>query len=151
AGVDMPVTELTARARAQFMETRATMQALAPFVAKEKGIQATDYRDVIAALKKEQVSGDDILTLYKGRIKDLEDIIRRERIVTLPQREMRIRIATEAEASMIPAPNMHPPRMIGNTGEMGEFVLPLRVPGAKDLKFDDFTHAAESWTLTAHE
>jgi uncharacterized protein (DUF885 family) len=52
---------------------------------------------------------------------------------------------------------MRPPRLIGNTGEMGEFVLPLRVPttgpdGKQVVKgFDDFTFEAASWTLTVHE
>jgi uncharacterized protein (DUF885 family) len=66
---------------------------------------------------------------------------------------MRLRMASEAESAAVPAPNMHPPRLIGNTGQMGEFVLPLRIPGkgGKTLEFDDFTHAGESWTLTAHE
>ena len=52
-----------------------------------------------------------------------------------------------------PAPNMHPPRLLGNTGEVGEFVLPLNVPdkAGKMQKFDDFNFAAASWTLTAHE
>lgn len=153
SGVDMPVNELTSRARASFMEIRNQMQALAPLVAKEKGIGSTNYREVIAALKKDQITGDAILALYKGRIHDMEEIIRRERIVTLPKREMRMRIASEAEAAAIPAPNMRPPRMIGNKGEMGEFILPLRNPSAtgKDLQFDDFTYSAVSWTLTAHE
>jgi uncharacterized protein (DUF885 family) len=150
-GIDMPVDELTARARFSYMEIRNQMQALAPLVAKQKGFQATDYHQVIAELKKEQLQGDAILTMYQQRVHDMEDIIRRERIVTLPAREMRVRIATDAEAAATPAPNLHPPRLIGNTGEMGEFVLPLRVPGAKNLQFDDFTYAAESWTLTAHE
>jgi uncharacterized protein (DUF885 family) len=45
------------------------------------------------------------------------------------------------------------PRLIGNTGEMGEFVLPLRIPGGQGTRkqFDDFTFAAASWTLTVHE
>ncbi|HTQ80693.1 MAG TPA: DUF885 domain-containing protein, partial [Thermoanaerobaculia bacterium] len=50
--------------------------------------------------------------------------------------------------------NMHPPRLIGNTGEMGEFVLPLRIPGVAgkgSLVLDDFTYDAISWTLIAHE
>src|SRR3546814_20588417 len=54
----------------------------------------------------------------------------------------------------MPAPFMSPPRLIGNTGEYGEFVLPLNVPGKAgrgDLKTDDFTFKAASWTLTAHE
>jgi uncharacterized protein (DUF885 family) len=48
---------------------------------------------------------------------------------------------------------MHPPRLLGNTGEVGEFVLPLNVPdkSGKMQKFDDFNFAAASWTLTAHE
>jgi len=67
---------------------------------------------------------------------------------------MKFRLASEAESVRIPAPNMQPPRLIGNTGEMGEFVLPLRVPGApgqQNLQLDDFTYDAFSWTLTAHE
>ena len=48
---------------------------------------------------------------------------------------------------------MHPPRLIGNTGEVGEFVLPLNVAdkSGRMQQFDDFTFAAASWTLTAHE
>ncbi len=46
--------------------------------------------------------------------------------------------------------------MIGNTGEQGTFILPLNIPapaGSKEanLKYDDFTFEAASWTLTAHE
>jgi uncharacterized protein (DUF885 family) len=46
---------------------------------------------------------------------------------------------------------MSPPRLIGNTGEQGEFVLPLSVPGKTEQKYDDFNYDAASWTLTAHE
>ena len=48
---------------------------------------------------------------------------------------------------------MRPPRLVGNTGEQGEFVLPLNVPATDGttLRTDDFTFAAASWTLTAHE
>jgi uncharacterized protein (DUF885 family) len=84
----------------------------------------------------------------------MEDIIRREHIVTLPDRPMKVRLASEAESAAIPAPNMRPPRLIGNTGEMGEFVLPLRIPGKAGkagLALDDFTYDALSWALTAHE
>src|SRR5699024_1849142 len=80
-------------------------------------------------------------------------IIRRERLVTLPARPMRMRLATPAEAAQTPAPFMRPSRLLGNTGEQGEFVLPLRSTvgeeGAQHI--DDFTFAAASWTLTAHE
>jgi hypothetical protein len=153
-GVDMPVEELQSRAKTSFQETQRAMQALAPLVAKEKGWTVTDYRDVIKSLKKEQLQGDAILALYKKRIGDVEEIIRRESIVTLPNRPMSIELSSEAEAAAIPAPNMQAPRLIGNTGERGVFKLPLQVPGApgeQDKKFDDFTFEAASWTLTAHE
>ncbi len=151
-GIDMPVEELVSRAQVAFMEIRNEMLALAPLVAKEKGFTVTDYRGVIRELKKKQLVGDAILAHYQGRIKDLEGIVARERVVTLPEREMRIRIASEAEAANTPAPNMRPPRLIGNTGEMGEFVLPLTLPGReKEMKIDDFTFEAASWTLTVHE
>jgi len=153
-GIDMPVEELVSRAQVAFREIQNEMQALAPLVAREKGIQATDYRAVLRELKKKQVVGEAILPHYEERIRSLEEIIRKERIVTLPERPMKMRLASEAESVSSPAPNMRPPRLIGNTGEMGEFVLPLKIPGKEGqaaLTLDDFTYDAFSWTLTAHE
>jgi len=125
-------------------------------VAREKGLTVTDYRDVIRELKKQQIVGDAILPHYQARLRKIEEIIEREGIVSLPSRPARIRLASEAESAQVPAPNMRPPRLVGNTGEQGEFVLPLRVPtaggNAAAMKgFDDFTFDAASWTLTAHE
>ncbi|HEV7666895.1 MAG TPA: DUF885 domain-containing protein [Thermoanaerobaculia bacterium] len=152
-GVDMDVDELVSRAEVSFREIQNEMQTLAPLVAKEKGFSVTDYRDVLRELKKNQIVGEAILPHYEARIKDLERIIREGKIVTLPDRPMRIRLASAAESAAVPAPNMRPPRLIGNTGETGEFVLPLRIPGpdGKLIGFDDFTFDAASWTLTAHE
>lgn len=153
-GIDMPVEELVSRAKVSFREIQNEMQAIAQLVAAERAFESTDYRDVVRELKKNQIVGDAILPHYRERIAALEAIIERQGIVTLPEREMRIRIASEAEAAQTPAPNMRPPRLIGNSGEMGEFVLPLRVPSADGSEvsgFDDFTFDAASWTLTAHE
>jgi uncharacterized protein (DUF885 family) len=75
-------------------------------------------------------------------------------LVTLPSRPAIIRLATAAETAQTPAPHMVPPPMLHNTGQRGEFVLPLNLPsasgGAED-KYDDFTFDAVSWTLIAHE
>lgn len=153
-GNDMAVEEMISRAKTSFREIQNEMQTIAPLVAKEKGFSSTDYRDVIRELKKQQVTGDALLTLYKNRIGQIETIIRDQHIVTLPQRAMVFRIATEAETAATPAPHFDFPRLIGNTGEMGAFVLPLRIPnesGKGDLGLDDFTFDAASWTLTAHE
>ncbi len=67
---------------------------------------------------------------------------------------MKIRLATPAESAAAPAPFFRAPRLIGNTGEIGEFVLPLSLSGGAEgnsLKIDDFTHEAASWMLAAHE
>ncbi len=152
-GVDIPAAQLTKMAHEAFDAIQKEMTALAPEVAKAKGWTVTDYRDVIRELKKQQLVGEAILPHYQARLKDLETIITREKLVTLPSRPARIRLASAAETAASPAPNMRPPRLVGNTGEQGEFVLPLNVPSTDGttLKSDDFTFEAASWTLTAHE
>jgi len=153
-GNDMPVEELISRAKTSFHEIQNEMNALAPFVAKQKGFQSTDYRDAISELKKQQFTGDAILAHYQARMKEIEQIIMTNHLLTLPEHKTKFRIATEAETAAIPAPHMDPPRLIGNTGEQGAFVLPLRIPsadGKTDIGFDDFTFDAASWTLSAHE
>ena len=155
-GVTRQPEPLAAMARQAFVEIQGEMQRLAPAIAKARGLKTTDYREVIRALKQEQLVGEAILPHYRQRLAEIEAIIKRERLVTLPEREARIRIATDAEAAQSPAPNMRPPRLIGNTGEVGEFILPLNMPaaagsGSAALRYDDFTYQAVSWTLTAHE
>jgi hypothetical protein len=155
-GVDMAPETLADRARVSYVEIRNEMRAIAPLVAKEKGLTVTDYRDVLRALKKDQIVGEAILPHYEARLASLEEIIRRERVVTLPTRPAQIKLASEAESAAQPAPNMRPPRLLGNTGERGTFMLPLRVPttgasGSEVKAYDDFTFGAASWTLTVHE
>jgi uncharacterized protein (DUF885 family) len=152
-GVDLQPDELIQRALVGFIEIQNEMQAVAALVAKERKFKSADYRDVIRELKKSQVAGKGILPLYEGRLAKIEETIRREKIVTLPDRKAVIRLASEAESAIQPAPNMRPPRLIGNQGEYGEFLLPLVVPtkDGKGLRMDDYTHEAGSWSLTAHE
>jgi hypothetical protein len=153
-GVDISPEQLMSMAEFTFTEIQHQMEGLAPQVAKEKDYASGDYRDVIRELKKEQITGDAILPFYKARLAAIEDIIRKEHIVTLPERQASIRLASDAETAQTPAPHMVPPRLIGNTGQYGEFVLPLNLPpkpGQEALKFDDFTFDAAGWTLTSHE
>lgn len=156
-GVDVAPDELARSARAAFDEIRAEMQALAPRVAAEHGFASHDYRDVIRDLKREQIRGDAdaIVAFYRARLAEIEAIVRRENIVTLPERPARIRVASLAESAESPAAHMNPAPLAGNTGQVGEFVLPLDVPPAAGTsgteRADDFTHDAVTWTLTAHE
>ena len=106
-------------------------------------------------LKKQQLIGDAILPFYQKRLKQIEKIIVEQQIVTLPDRPARIRMATAAETAQQPAPHMEPPPFLHNTGQKGEFVLPLNIPAGAGTdggeKYDDFTFDAAAWTLTAHE
>ncbi len=154
SGIDMPVDELVSRAKTSFREIQNEMQTLANLIAKQKGYASSDYRDVIRELKKDQLVGEAILPHYVNRNKQIEALIREHHVISLPQRELKIRLASEAESAATPAPHMDPPRLIGNTGESGYFVLPLRIPsdsGKGDVGFDDFTFDAASWTLSVHE
>ena len=154
-GLDIPPQELMHKALLAFAEIRNEMQALAPLIAKAHGFTDPDYRAVIRELKKEQLPKDQVEAYYAGVIKQIEDIIRREHIVTLPERAMIMRLASEAENAAQPAPHMQPPPLINNKGERGQFILttgnPPATAGAKTEGYDDFTHRAAAWTLTAHE
>ncbi|WP_430387428.1 DUF885 domain-containing protein [Dyella sp. 20L07] len=151
-GIDIAPEDLIKQAQLEFVELRSMMQMMAPVVAKAEGIQATDYRDVLKELKKQQLGKDDVVPWYHEIIGKIEDIIRREHIITLPQRKMQMRLASEAETAAVPAPHMDPPPFINNHGEQGTFVLTMGNPsGGKSDSYDDFTYKAASWTLTAHE
>src|SRR5579871_24890 len=153
-GIDIPPAQIAAMAHKAFAEYQAEMASLAAQIAKEKGYKSSDYRDVIAELKKTQITGDAIMPFYEGRLHEIEKIIVAKNLVTLPDRPAIIRLATAAETAQQPAPHMTPPPFLHNTGQRGEFVLPLNIPsatGGEEDKYDDFTFDAVAWTLTAHE
>jgi uncharacterized protein (DUF885 family) len=153
-GVDIAPEELISKALTSFAEIRNQMTITAGILAKERNLPDADYRVVIRELKKQQIDKEKVMPLYEARLAEIEATIRKEKIVSLPDRKAKIRLGTEAENASQPAPHMSPPRLIGNTGEYGEFVLTTGMPPdamGKVLRFDDFTHEAGTWTLTAHE
>lgn len=153
-GIDIPPAQIAKMAHAAFAQYQAEMAPLAARVAKANGYSSNDYRAVIAELKKKQITGEAILPFYENRLHEIEKIIVAKNLVTLPGRPAIIRLATPAETAQQPAPHMVPPPFLHNTGQRGQFVLPLNIPsatgGAED-KYDDFTFDAVAWTLTAHE
>lgn len=152
-GLDIPPQELMKKAQLAFAEIRNEMKAIAPLVAKEHGFPDSDYRAVIRALKKQQITRAEVEPLYRSIIAEIETMIRREKILTLPDRPMLMRVASEAENAAQPAPHYQPPPLIGAKGEQGVFVLTTGNADAtgKQAGFDDFTYKAGAWTLTAHE
>jgi uncharacterized protein (DUF885 family) len=152
AGVDISPEQAIALGTATFAEMRAEMLRIAADIARERRLQSSDYRQVLRELKREAVAPEQILAFYRERLGNIEKIIAREQLVSLPQRPASIRLASEAESAAVPAPHLQIPRLIGNRGEVGEFVLPLGNPNAKSgARMDDFTSPGASWTLTAHE
>jgi hypothetical protein len=153
-GIDIAPAQIASMAHAAFTQYQAEMAPLAAQVAKAHGYPSSDYRAVILELKKNQITGEAILPFFNNRLHEIEQIIVAKKLVTLPTRPAIIRVATAAETAEQPAPHMSPPPFLHNTGQRGEFVLPLNLPsadgGAGD-KYDDFTFDAVSWTLTAHE
>ena len=152
-GLDLSPQDLIKKAQLAFAEYRNEMKALAPLVAKEHGFTDPDYRAVIRELKKAQLTKAEVEPYYHEIIGKIEEIIRREKIVTLPDRPMQMRIASDAENASQPAPHFQPPPLVGTKAEQGVFVLTTSNPGAggKAASFDDFTYRAGAWTLTAHE
>lgn len=151
-GVEMSPQEIMERALADYVQTRDEMVVTAAALAKQRNWPESNYRDVIRRLKTERIPKDKLLDLYKSRLTEMEAIVRDKRIVTLPERDAVIRLASDAESAASPAPHIDPPRLIGNTGEAAEFVLPTSNPNAKaGAEMDDFSYDAIAWTLTAHE
>jgi hypothetical protein len=154
-GIDIPPAQMAELAHHGFTEIQEEMKPIAAQIAKERKLPSSDYRDVIRELKKQQLVGDAILPFYEERLKQIEKIITERELVTLPDRPARIRIASAAETAQQPAPHMVPPPFLHNTGQKGEFVLPLNIPPgpgqSSSQKYDDFTFDAAAWTLTAHE
>ena len=154
-GIDIPPGQLAALAHQMFTDFQQEMKPIAAQIAKERHLPSGDYREVIRELKKQQLVGEAILPFYQERLKQVETIIVDKQIVSLPDRPARIRIATAAETAQQPAPHMVPPPFLHNTGQKGEFVLPLNIPAGSGQsateKYDDFTFDAAAWTLIAHE
>lgn len=152
-GLDIPPEQLVQKARLSYAEIRNEMQAIASQIAVQRKLPDSDYRAVMKALKREQIPADQVETTYHEVIGKVEEIIRRERIITLPERPMLMRVASAAETAAQPAPHMDPPPLIGNKGERGTFVLTAGNPGSdgKSDSYDDFSHKGSTWTLTAHE
>lgn len=151
-GIDMDPYEAMSQARRGFYEVRAQMEALAPQIAAKHGWKETDYASVMRHLKEDTIPNEKIEDFYREIDREIEAKIRENDIVSLPDYPLAMRVASEAESAAQPAPHFRAPRLIGNTGEQGTFVLTVSNPtAAEEEAYDDFNFPAASWTLSAHE
>ena len=152
-GVDATPEELIKIGETAFMNIRFEMMALAPLVAAEKGYDTTDYREVMELLKDEQVHGEEALMAeYAAVMRELDQIIEKNQLVSLPNEPARARMATAGETAQQPAAHLDIPRLIGNTGEYPEFIVP-KIEQNEDGSWpkNDYAFKAMMWTLSAHE
>ena len=136
-----------------FQEIKAQMRSVARQIADKRGWDNGELMYVMAELKKETIPEDKLMEVYMARLAAIEEMIRKYDIITLPERNASIRLATEAESASIPAPFMSPPQLVGNTGQYGEFVLVQSNPALEgdDSVMDDWNHDSVTWALTVHE
>ena len=142
-GIETPIEEVIQQAHDAFIEVQRQMEAIAPQIARKRGLKVFHYRDVIQVLKQEQLSAKDTLRLYQKRAKELETIIKREHLVTLPKDKFHIRLATAQETRNFPVPLYD--------ASSSTFVIPVLQNQKKARLYNDFTNPAMSWTLTVHE
>ncbi len=152
-GVDDSPEQLIQTSTQGYMDIRNEMEVIAALVAAENGYESNNYRDVIRQLKADgAIDGDDLLDHYKAVLGEIENFIVAEKLISLPERDAGIRIATAAETAAQPAPHLDVPRLIGNTGEYPFFVIPQIVQNEDgSWPQTDDTYEAAAWTLTAHE
>ena len=86
---------------------------------------------MIRELKKEQLTGEDVLPHYQKRLAEIEDILRNEQSdhAAGAARDHQDRHSGGDGASSR-RPTWLPPPLLNNHGERGAFVLPLETQGA---------------------
>jgi len=150
-GIDIPPEDLIARARRAFFETRQQIDALSAQVAEKYGWPEKDYLSVLNHLREDRIEPAMMEDHYAEVLGYIQEIADREHIATLPDYPVRMRLGSDAENAASPAPHMDAPRLIGNTGERGTFVLTTGVTQGSTLQANDFNFRAAAWTLSAHE
>ncbi|MEM8674264.1 MAG: DUF885 family protein [Cyanobacteria bacterium P01_G01_bin.67] len=142
-GIEIPLPELMQKAHAAFIQVQQQMAEISPQIAQKKGLKVSNYRDVVQLLQQEQLSAQDTLHIYQQRAQELETIIQREHLVTLPEAQFNIRLATVQENKNFPVPLYD--------ATSSTFVIPVLQNQQQAEIYNDFTNPAMSWTLTVHE
>jgi len=150
AGVNDPIDQVVRLAHQQFGEIQTSMQPIGARIAKQRGWPAGDYREVLRRLHQEQLNADTIEPLYRQRIAELDQIIGKQNLLTLPALPPIVRMATAQQTEGLPVPRTIPPPLLNNRRERAQFILPLETKGVT-LRFDDYNAVAAAWTISSHE
>ena len=149
-GVDREPEDMIEIGKREYKILYKKYEKLAKKLAKKHNLKQETPLAVVAFLKKKQVSSiEEAKVLYYSASEQLENIIRKNDLVTLPSRKLLIRFAGDAESKALPIPHLVPPPFIDNNGILPEFVVPTSSSGK--LPFDDFSYKSSATILTAHE
>jgi Bacterial protein of unknown function (DUF885) len=148
-GIDEDPAALAARAHAAYDRTIVEWRALAKELATERHLTGSSPAAVLAALKQERRTGAALQTLFEQRIVDVEQVIRREHLMTLPTRPLLFRPATPAETALNPSPTIDVQGFVNGAKDIA--VLVPGAPAAGAAPYDDFTFDAAIWPLLVHE
>ncbi len=143
-GIDFAPEALATEARAAFETTYAQWRA----VAKELG--SDDPVALLKTLKQRQLQGDALLAKLKEANAGLEEIIRRERLLTLPQRPMAVRFMDLGETATGAVPTIDVGGAMQGAKEIALLVPREPAPGTT-AQLDDFSFEAAAAPLCAHE
>jgi len=149
-GADLVPTDLARHARLAFHETQAEMAALTAEIVATEGLPQQDYQSLIRLIRRDQLSRDGVSEEYTVRLHDIEQVISRERLMSLPPGQPRVRAATEAENAMFGAPvTICPPsRTRPEDTVQCETVIPTaQAVGDGQAPLEDYSSRAASWTL----
>ncbi len=83
------------------------------------------------------------------RLSEVHELIADADLVTLPRRQLEIRLASEAESAVLPLIHFRWPRLFGRRRDLGELILPRAGGRRSGTVFD--ACPAGSWTAVAHE
>lgn len=142
-GIEQEPDALAADAHAAFEATYAEWRALATELGGEPAA-------VLARLKEKQLTGEPLLQALTKANLELESVIHREKLLTLPKRPLVIRFSTPAEAAMNPVPTIDVRGFVGGQREIAVLVPPAPPPGMTSA-YDDFSFEAAAVPLAAHE
>ena len=116
-GVDITPEQAIALGTTAFAEAREAMTQVSAAIARERNLPSADYRQVLRALKREVIAPERLLDLYKQRLAEIEALITREKLVTLPQRAAAIRLASERRDDFLGASHV----VVARAGMAGEY------------------------------
>lgn len=124
-------------------------QTLAQKIAKKYQLAQASPKPVIQFLKKKKLTTpNDVLKLYQNTSKQIDEIIDKNKLVTLPNTPLNIRLATLGESKAHPSSYVHAPPVINPMKIPPIFIVPTSSHG---LPYDDFSYPAIAVALVGHE